>query len=405
MMKRIWTILMALLLLAASSAWAQIQVESARWQVIGGSRGCDAKRQLTDLCNGRTQCQVAVDPRFLCGGDPAPGRLKSLNVEYTCFGRPQPVLAFRDGTQAVLRCEANNQGSDIYQPQPPTGRDRRNESGKLQIFAARWEVIGGGASCDATADLVNTCDGKRFCQLLVDPRYLCNGDPAPGQEKRLDIRYACDGERQPPVAFKDFSEVRLRCGKRDGNNNPPLVAVVSVQSARWEAIGGGGFCDATRDMANACNGRSFCQLKVDPRNLCNGDPAPGRNKSLLIVYSCDGRQQTPIAYPDFAQAILRCDGQVIAQPPPPSRRGGVIKVQQAHWERIGGGGNCDATPQMIQACDGKSRCRVSVDPEHLCNGDPAPGELKSLDVQFSCDGRPQLPVSFPDFAKAILNCE
>ncbi len=409
-MKRLWMSL--ILLLLASSAWGQIRVESARWQVIGGERGCDARRQVSDLCNDREQCSIRVDPRFLCGGDPAPGKLKSLNVSYTCYGSQQPVLAFRDGTQAVLRC-GNNDVGGAYEPplpQPPVGRGEN----RLQIFAARWEVIGGGAGCDATEQLVRACDGKRFCELFVDPRYLCNGDPAPKKKKRLDVRYACNGERQPPAAFDDFSEVKLRCGRRDRDNppSPNRIAQIVVESARWEVIGGGRFCDATQDMAAACNGKPFCQVQVEPRNLCGRDPAPGRSKSLLIAYTCDGRQQIPIAYPDLAQAILRCDGVVLPAPPPPSpppppvvRRPGIIKVQQARWEQVGGGGYCEPTARLMEACDGKTRCKVRVDAESLCNFDPAPGSFKSLDVYFTCDGKQQGPISFPDEAQAILNCE
>jgi hypothetical protein len=430
-MKRFW---MLLFWLVAASASAQLQVQSARWEVIGGGPWCDAGRQMADLCNGRRACQVYVDPRYLCGGDPAVGRAKTLNVTYTCNGRTQPTLAFADLSQASLRCDAsnvnanpnnngnhngNNNGNNgnhnghnggNWNPPPPSVATG-NERGKLQIYEARWEVIGGGAHCDATAQMVRACDGKSFCQMFVDPRYLCNGDPAPGQEKRLEIRYACDGERQQPVGFNDFSEAVLRC--RRGAVGGPVTGPIyqppvsrtglSVHSARWEEVGGGSGCDATRQMVDLCNGRGACQVRVDPRYLCNGDPAPGRNKSLNISYSCNGRQQAQIAYPDFSQAALRCDGAVI-QPPVEPRRG-VVKIRSARWEQVGGGGWCDATVQMVQACDGKTRCRVKVDADSLCGGDPAPGHLKSLDVRYSCDGRNRDTASFPDFANAVISCE
>ncbi len=428
-MKRFW---MLLFWLVAGAASAQLQVQSAYWQVIGGGPWCDAGRQMAEACNGKSYCQMYVDPRYLCGGDPAVGRAKTLNVTYTCAGRAQPVLAFPDGAQAVLKCNGgvvanppppSNSGWIPPAPSKPSGNDR----GKLQVFSARWEVIGGGAHCDATDQLIRACDGKSFCQMFVDPRYLCNGDPAPGQEKRLEIRYACNGERQSPVGFNDFSEAVLRCrGKRDGSyagdvvvnpsvnqpsvNQPSVYqppfsrSGVSVHSARWEAVGGGGWCDATRQMVEACNGRGYCQVQVDPRNLCNGDPAPGRNKSLLINYSCNGKQQSPIAYPDFAQAVLRCDGQVNT-PVIGGQRGATLKIRSARWEQIGGGGWCDPIAQLARACDGKTRCRIKVDPEHLCNGDPAPGQLKSLEVHYSCGGRQRDPLGFPDFANAVISCE
>lgn len=413
-MKRFW---MLLFWLVAGAASAQLQVQSAHWQVIGGGPWCDAGRQMAEACNGKSYCQIYVDPRYLCGGDPAVGRAKTLNVSYTCAGRSQPVLAFADGSQAVLRCNggvvANPAPGPVWNPPAPS--QANGERGKLQVFEARWEVIGGGAHCDATRQLISACDGKAFCQTFVDPRYLCGGDPAPGQEKRLEIRYACNGERQAPVAFNDFSEAVLRC-RGNGNsgggagNQPPVYqppvsrSGVSVHSARWEAVGGGGWCDATRQLVEACNGRGYCQVQVDPRNLCNGDPAPGRNKSLLINYSCNGKQQTPIAYPDFAQAVLRCDGQVNT-PVIGGQRGATVKIRSARWEQVGGGGWCDPTSQLAQACNGKTRCHIKVDPEHLCNGDPAPGQLKSLEVHYSCGGRARDPVGFPDFANGVISCE
>ncbi len=314
-MKRLW---IASLWLVAAAASAQIQIQSARWQVQNGRAGCDAERQMAEACDGRKFCQVPVDPRNLCGGDPAPGRLKSLTVGYSCYGRVQPSLVFSDGAQAALRCDS-----------PPNGwQAPKEEHDKLQIYSARWEVEGGGAGCDATRQLISACDGKSRCQIFVDPRYLCNGDPAPGHAKRLDIRYACNGQRQAPVGYADFSEVNLQCGKHLGGNQPP------------------------------------------------GNPPPVN--------------PPPVNRP-----------QVL----PPEHRGGILQIQQARWEVIGGGGWCDATPQLVQACNGKRFCKISVDPQHLCNGDPAPGQLKSLDVTYTCDGRPKGPNSYPDLSQTTLSCE
>lgn len=420
-MKRSGKLLLCLAWLVAGPVLAQIQIQNARWQMLEGNRGCDAGAQMAEACNGRHFCKVPVDPRYLCAGDPAPGRLKSLNISYSCAGRAQPIVSFRDGTDAVVRCEGGYQGNGgPVAGNVGNGGNAGNHAGgwndahdKLQVFEARWEVIGGGANCDATAQLIRACDGKAHCQIFVDPRYLCHGDPAPGQQKRLEIRYACNGERQTPRAFNDFSEASLHCGKRTPAP-PPLVYQpqgdsqrnMHIHSARWEVAGGGDWCDARPQLSNACNGRNFCDVPVDPRYLCGGDPAPGRNKNLTISYSCDGRMQQPIAYPDFAKAVLRCTGSVGGGvvPATPNYRG-KLQILKAHWQVLGGGAWCDAIPQLAQACNGKGHCRIRVDPETLCNGDPAPGQAKSLDIQYSCDGRRKEPVSFPDFSQAVLGCE
>lgn len=416
-MKRFWKAALWLaLLLNGSSALAQLEIHGARWQVLNGRTGCDALRDVRQACNGRNYCQIPVDARNLCGGDPAPGRQKSLNIDYSCYGQRAPTLAFTDGAQAVLRCDTPGGGWG----ERDHGNGGHNPRAKLQVFSARWDAIDGSGGCDATAQLTRACDGKSHCSIFVDPRYLCHGDPTPGEKKRLDIRYACDGERRPPAVFEDFQEARLHCarewpgGPRTGNpppviNPPPIhyARDLHITSARWEANDGSGWCDALPQMAASCNGKAYCQVAVDPRFLCNGDPAPGHQKKLRVGYHCNGKQQAPVAWPDFAQAALRCDGQVGSAPviaPPPQRGGGVLKITSARWEQIGGGGWCDPTAQLARSCDGKRFCKVPVDPQHLCNGDPAPGQLKSLDIHYTCDGRPKGPISFPDFANATIGC-
>jgi hypothetical protein len=66
----------------------------------------------------------------------------------------------------------------------------------------------------------------------------------------------------------------------------------------------GAHCDATPNMAAACNGKEFCQVYVDPRYTCP-DPAYGIGKSLVVDYSCNGKSDR-LSFPDTAQALLRC---------------------------------------------------------------------------------------------------
>ena len=67
----------------------------------------------------------------------------------------------------------------------------------------------------------------------------------------------------------------------------------------------GAYCDATPNMAAACNGKEFCQVYVDPWYTC-ADPARGVEKSLIVEYSCNGQPQEKLSFPDTAQALLRC---------------------------------------------------------------------------------------------------
>lgn len=70
----------------------------------------------------------------------------------------------------------------------------------------------------------------------------------------------------------------------------------------------GAFCDATPNMAQACNGKEFCQLYVDPRYMCP-DPAHGIAKVVSVEHSCNGKPQETLMFPDTAQALLRCPTQ------------------------------------------------------------------------------------------------
>lgn len=415
-MKRIFALIGVLAcMMVHGLAQAQLSVYSARWEVAGGGAGCDATPQVAGACNGRRHCRLEVNPNNLCGGDPAFGQMKVLDIKYACDGRRQAEVGFPDGSQAVLRCE----------------RPRGNAP-LLQIRSARW--IGDGAgSCDATPKIAQACNGKEKCEVYVDTRYVCGFDPAFGVVKHLDIQYACNGRQQSMASFTDGNLAYLRCDGSAPNSiyQPPVkgdvpvqqpepirhgshgnsggngsyVGTVQILSARWEVIGGGPWCDATPQFGRACNGRSSCQLGVDPYFLCNGDPAPGRLKRVDVKYSCDGRVQPVVGFQDGTQAILRCGNAGVVPPTPPSPPASHLQITQARWEVNGGGPWCDATPQMAQACNGRRFCQVAVEPRNLCSGDPAPGRYKTLEIRYNCNGRPQSVLGFPDGSQALLRCD
>ncbi|MBI3230112.1 MAG: hypothetical protein HYZ45_08065, partial [Burkholderiales bacterium] len=121
---------------------------------------------------------------------------------------------------------------------------------QLVVHGARWEVAGGGASCDATRQLAAACDGLRTCRVPVDPASLCGGDPAVGSLKILDIQYSCDGIRQAPIGFPDGSTASLHCQRV--HISKPLL---QIRAARWQALDGSGSCDATPLLSRSCNGK------------------------------------------------------------------------------------------------------------------------------------------------------
>jgi hypothetical protein len=67
-----------------------------------------------------------------------------------------------------------------------------------------------GQYCDATPNFVAACNGKEFCQLYVDPRYMCP-DPAYGVGKSVVVEYSCNGQPQQSLSFPDTAQALLRC--------------------------------------------------------------------------------------------------------------------------------------------------------------------------------------------------
>ncbi len=401
-MKRLLVLLFGILL--HNFSMAQLVVHSARWEVAGGGASCDATRQLTAACNGLRTCRVPVDPASLCGGDPAYGSLKILDINYSCDGVRQAATGFPDGSVASLHCQ------------------RRRGNSLLQIRAARWAAMDGAGSCDAYPLLSQACNGKESCEVYVWPRYVCGSDPAFGSVKRLEIDYSCGNRQQNRVGFEDGNFAHLRCSNsapvqqvytapppkvlHGSNGNSGGSGGLQVMNARWEVVGGGAWCDATPQMARACDGRGACQLPVDGNYLCGGDPAYGKVKRLDIKYMCNGRVQPVVGFQDGSQAILQCGTAVVGGPVvsnPVERQ--LLQITFARWEVNGGGPWCDALPQMAAACNGRKFCQIAVDPRSLCNGDPAPGRYKTLEVRYTCHGRPGATMGFPDGAQAALRCD
>ena len=83
---------------------ASIEIVAAEYGVLG--RTCTAAvevmRRATDACGGfRPRCLVSVSSGWC--GDPAPGVVKTLTVEYLC-GATRKRASAADGTPLVLTC-------------------------------------------------------------------------------------------------------------------------------------------------------------------------------------------------------------------------------------------------------------------------------------------------------------
>ncbi len=158
-------------------------------------------------------------------------------------------------------------------------------------------------------------------------------------------------------------------------------------------------CNAERRIARECSGRRDCEIEVDNR-LC-GDPMPDVVKELRLSFGCEGRRgsdQESVRAREGQRIRIECErgraqAQVFGRPGPgpefgqrpggrPGRGDRDIQVLDA---RYGSQRNaCNAAQAVARQCDGRDRCGVRVD-NNLC-GDPAYGEQKVLEVNYSCRG-------------------
>jgi hypothetical protein len=86
------------------SSSATIEIVDAEYGVPGRTckAGAEVKRHASEACGGfRPRCLVSVSTGWC--GDPAPGAMKTLTVDYTCGATHKRASAV-DGTGLVLSC-------------------------------------------------------------------------------------------------------------------------------------------------------------------------------------------------------------------------------------------------------------------------------------------------------------
>ena len=281
---------------------------------------------------------------------------------------------------------------------------------QVQIKHARWGVADArgrvtGPSCNARQQAMQACEGKESCELPATNTTL-GGEPARGRVKTLELSYACGGEPLVTLNVAEFASASLNCARARRDDVAKARDGMRVQSAVWGLLGPSGRveeprCNATRELARACNGEQACDVPVKNAALC-GDPVVGREKTLEVTYAC-GRDSQTFSYPESSLAALRCELLDDAD-----RNGRAITVLSAWWGRNAGDGiahepACDVTRDVARVCDDKDQCQVSAYSRYLC-GDPAPGKVKLLEISYAC-GRVEKTESFPETAQAILRCD
>lgn len=235
---------------------------------------------------------------------------------------------------------------------------------------------------------------------------LFGADPAPGLRKMLRI-HARGPDGQPRnFDFSEYSWVdgAQFTGWRSGRWGRGYD---NDDRQGWNGEDQGGYGHADRDpldIRQATYGTPQSRFDVTPQirqllrgeqrfqlnnQLFNGEPAPGQRKTLQIVLGGFGRQPEILEYGEGSWI----DGSRIAQAraqlwEPRGGRNeadhGYVNIQRALYGN--GYRQVDITARLRSLVrDG--RLEVAVD-NQLAGADPAPGERKSLMVEFSLGGGP-----------------
>jgi hypothetical protein len=176
-----------------------------------GERGryCNAERRISRECNGRRDCEIEVDNR-LCG-DPATGVVKELRLNFGCEGRRsqgQDAVRAREGQRVRLSCERGRANAQVFgRPAPgPEFGQRPGDGRDIRVLSARYGSRRG--ACNAAPAVAQKCNGRDRCRIEAD-NSLC-GDPAYGEQKQLEITYAC-GRGQRNAVGREGARIELHC--------------------------------------------------------------------------------------------------------------------------------------------------------------------------------------------------
>jgi membrane-bound inhibitor of C-type lysozyme len=189
------------------------------------------------------------------GGDPAPGQVKTLTVQYALNGRPSQIVV--------------NEGDTLQLPYGTTASQNN-----LHINRATYGS--GYRTSDVTSRLNSQIQNDQL-YLQVNSSSM-GGDPAPGQVKTLTVEYALNG-RPSQIVVNEGDTLQLPYGTITSQNN------LHINRATY----GSGY--RTSDVTSRLNSQiQNNQLNLQVNNdSMGGDPDPGQTKTLTVQYALNGR--------------------------------------------------------------------------------------------------------------------
>ena len=261
---------------------------------------------------------------------------------------------------------------------------------------------------DLTAKLQGMIRGEGL-EFRVDGETL--GDPLPGVQKTLRVRYVWRGRMQTDN-FPDLAQVRLGNpsgfgGVRPGGNPPGNSGIFGgnrqgreLTIVRAEYGTGNRWMDVTNLLAGQINGSSL-RLTVNNQTM-GGDPAPANPKSLRVTYSWRGAERL-VTVPENSDLQLPETGAPSGgydnRGNGPFGRPGYNRLTIVSATYGEGNRRRDVRPLLENQLRG-DRLSLLVANDTL-GGDPAPAARKTLQVVYALNNQ-QFAVELPEGAQLSI---
>ncbi len=315
------------------------------------------------------------------GGDPVPGRAKVLRLQVRNRNGQTQELTFREHSDVLLRG---------FRPPQNSYNNGYPGAGGLQILSGVYGNEYG--AYDVTDRLSSQIRGGQL-NVRVNNATM-GGDPGPGQRKALRVQYAYNGQRSEAI-FNEGDTLLLPANGagRPGYDTRGYTGDSRNRLQVVRATYGSG--RRTVDVTNRLNaqirdGRLYVPITND---AMGGDPSPGERKTLRIQYVYDGQQQSEVVFNEGDTLMLPTN---VAGTPGYDTRGYTgdsrNRLQVARATYGSGRRTVDVTNRLnAQIRDGQLYVPITND---AMGGDPAPGERKTLRIQYVYDGQQQSEVVF-----------
>jgi hypothetical protein len=150
----------------------------------------------------------------------------------------------------------------------------------IQISKALYGT--GTTTVDVTKSVLTQLkDG--VINLVISPDSLGVTDPAPGQQKTLDIAYTINSGKEMQQMLKDNEVLMISA--------PPERRATGLQITKAEYGYAGNFTDVTDAIQNHIKDGTI-KIKVGPSTAGIPDPNPNKLKTLAVQYTINGSPST-----------------------------------------------------------------------------------------------------------------